>query len=49
MIVLEDRITLSQDIEIARVTGARQEQACEIAGIDVRTLPTDRSRLVSAS
>ena len=38
MIVLEDRITLSQDIEIARATGARQEQACEIAGIDVRTL-----------
>ena len=38
MIVLEDRITLSRDIEIACAAGARQEQACEIAGIDVRTL-----------
>lgn len=38
MIVLEDRITLSRDIDIARAAGARQEQACEIAGIDMRTL-----------
>ena len=38
MIVLEDRITLSRDIDIACAAGARQEQACEIAGIDVRTL-----------
>ena len=29
MIVLEGRITLSRDIEIARAAGARQEQTCE--------------------
>ena len=37
MIVLEDRVSLSRDIDVARAAGARQEQACEIAGIDMRT------------
>ena len=38
MIALEDRQSLSQDIGVAHSAGARLQQACEIAGIDVRTL-----------
>ena len=38
MIGLEDRQSLSQDIDAAHAAGARLELACEIAGIDVRTL-----------
>ena len=38
MIGLEDRQTLSQDIDAAHAAGARLHLACEIAGIDVRTL-----------
>jgi len=38
MIVLEDRTTLSRDIDIAHAAGARLGKACEIAGIAVRTL-----------
>ncbi len=38
MIVLEDRQTLSQDIDAAHTAGARLHLACEIAGIDLRTL-----------
>lgn len=38
MIGLEDRQTLAQDIEAAQQAGARLEQACEVAGIDQRSL-----------
>ena len=38
MIGLEDRQCLSQDIQAAHSAGARLHLACEIAGIDVRTL-----------
>jgi putative transposase len=38
MIVLEDRRSLSRDIHTAHRAGARLRLACEIAGIDVRTL-----------
>ena len=38
MIGLEDRQSLSRDIDIAHSAGARLKPACEIAGIDVRTL-----------
>ena len=38
MIGLEDRQSLSQDIGVAHATGARLHMACEIAGLDVRTL-----------
>lgn len=38
MIGLEDRQSLSHDIGVAHAAGARLHQACEIAGIDVRTL-----------
>ena len=38
MIGLEDRRTLSRDIDIAHRSGARLHLACEIVGIDVRTL-----------
>ena len=38
MIVLEDRQALSRDIEAAHGSGARLDKACEIAGIDLRTL-----------
>jgi len=38
MIGLEDRQTLARDIEAAQQAGARLQQACEVAGIDVRTL-----------
>jgi transposase InsO family protein len=38
MIGLEDRRTLAQDIEAAHAAGARLRPACEVAGIDLRTL-----------
>ena len=38
MIGLEDRQTLARDIEAAHQAGARLHLACEVAGIDVRTL-----------
>lgn len=38
MIGLEDRQALAMDIHVAHTTGARLGLACEIAGIDVRTL-----------
>ena len=38
MIGLEDRHTLAQDIAAAHEAGARLHKACEVAGIDVRTL-----------
>ena len=38
MIGLEDRQSLSQDIGVAHAGGARLHMACEIAGIDLRTL-----------
>ena len=38
MIGLEDRLNLARDIEAAHEAGARLRLACEVAGIDVRTL-----------
>jgi hypothetical protein len=38
MIGLEDRQALAQDIEAAHSAGARLQPACEIAGIELRTL-----------
>lgn len=38
MIGLEDRLMAARSIEAAHQAGARLRQACEIAGIDVRTL-----------
>ena len=38
MIDLEDRQALAQDIHAARSAGARLRPACEVAGIDARTL-----------
>ena len=38
MIGLEDRRNIAQDIEVAHRSGARLDKACEVAGIDVRTL-----------
>ena len=38
MIGLEDRQALSQDIDVAHAAGARLHLACEIVGIDLRTL-----------
>ena len=38
MIGLKDRQALSQDIDVAHTAGARLHLACEIAGIDLRTL-----------
>ena len=38
MIDLEDRQTLAREIEAAHQAGARLRLACEVAGIDVRTL-----------
>jgi putative transposase len=38
MIGLEDRQALARDINVAHTTGARLQPACEIAGIDLRTL-----------
>ena len=44
MIVLEDRQVLAQDIDIAHGAGARLRLACEIAGIDLRTLQRWKAR-----
>lgn len=38
MIGLEDRQAIAQDIDVARQAGARLRLACEVAGIDLRTL-----------
>src|SRR5215207_10061639 len=38
MIRLEDRQALAQGIDVAHAAGARLEQACQIVGIDMRTL-----------
>ena len=38
MIVLEDRQALARDIHTAHTAGARLKLACEIAGIELRTL-----------
>ena len=38
MIGLEDRQALARNIDVAHAAGARLQQACEIAGIDARTL-----------
>jgi len=38
MIGLEDRQSIAQDIDVAYKGGARLYKACEVAGIDVRTL-----------
>ena len=38
MIGLEDRQALAQNIDAAHAAGARLQPACEIAGIDMRTL-----------
>ena len=38
MIGLEDRRSLARDIQAAHQDGARLHKACEVAGIDVRTL-----------
>ena len=38
MIGLEDRQNIAQDIDVAHKAGARLYKACEVAGIDVRTL-----------
>jgi putative transposase len=38
MIDLEDRQALAQDIDTAHAAGARLQPACDVAGIDVRTL-----------
>lgn len=38
MIGLEDRQTMARDIDVAHQAGARLHLACEIVGIDVRTL-----------
>jgi putative transposase len=44
MIGLEDRQALAQDIEAAHHAGARLRLACEIAGIDARTLQRWKAR-----
>ena len=38
MIGLEDRQALAHDIDTAHISGARLQPACEVVGIDVRTL-----------
>ena len=38
MIGLEDRQALARDIHTAQSAGARLTRACEIVGIDLRTL-----------
>jgi transposase InsO family protein len=44
MIGLEDRQALAQDIQTAHAAGARLQPACEVAGIDVRTLQRWKAR-----
>ena len=38
MILIEDRRSLAHDIDTANKAGARLRLACEVAGIDERTL-----------
>ena len=38
MIVLEDRLALTQSIQVAHEAGARRHKACQTAGISLRTL-----------
>ena len=38
MISLEDRLALTADIALAHQDGARLVMACQIVGIDLRTL-----------
>lgn len=44
MIGLEDRLALARDIDVAHGAGARLRLACEIAGIDERTLQRWKAR-----
>jgi transposase InsO family protein len=44
MIGLEDRQALAQDIDTAHAAGARLQPACEVAGIDPRTLQRWKAR-----
>lgn len=44
MIVLEDRRALAQQIHAAHVAGARLSMACNVAGIDLRTLQRWKAR-----
>jgi putative transposase len=44
MIGLEDRQSIAQDIDVAFKAGARLYKACEVAGIDVRTLQRWQAR-----
>jgi len=44
MIGLEDRQALARDIEAAHAAGARLQPACEIAGIELRTLQRWKAR-----
>ena len=44
MIGLEDRQALAQDIDAAQSAGARLQPACEIAGIDARTVQRWKAR-----
>lgn len=44
MIDLEDRQALARDVDTAHDAGARLQPACEIAGIDVRTLQRWKAR-----
>jgi putative transposase len=44
MIGLEDRQALARDIHTAHTAGARLQLACEIAGIDLRTLQRWKAR-----
>jgi len=48
MIGLEDRQALAQNIDAAHAAGARLQPACEIAGIDMRTLQRWKARKASA-
>ena len=44
MIGLEDRQALARDIDAAHVAGARLRPACEVAGIELRTLQRWKAR-----
>ena len=44
MIALDDRTTLAQHIDTAHAAGARLRLACEVAGIDLRTLQRWKSQ-----
>ena len=45
MIGLEDRQALARAIDTAHAAGARLQPACDVAGIDVRTLQRWKARL----